>query len=75
MLRLFDWKASLAQQCRRIHIAAAKGAEAFHWVDGISHRHNVVVQALGDDPRALKAAVRGREQLARGLQKALLLEA
>lgn len=35
---------------------------------------NQVCDGLGDDPRALKAVVRGREQLARGLGVALKIE-
>ncbi len=56
-----------------------QGTEAirrwFDWLrDAAWSSFNEVSDGLGDDPRALKAAVRGREQLAFGLSKALLYE-
>lgn len=57
-----------------------QGAEAMRrWFDWLRNAalnsFNEVSNGLGDDPRALKAAVRGREQLARGLGAVLKFEA
>lgn len=56
-----------------------QGSEAivnwFGWLRRTAwHAFDEVSDGLGDDPRALKAAVRGREQLARGLGKVLKIE-
>lgn len=56
-----------------------KGSEAivdwFGWLRRVAwHVFDEVSDGLGDDPRALKAVVRGREQLARGLGKVLKIE-
>lgn len=56
-----------------------QGVEAmrrwFGWLREAAWRSfNEVSDGLGDDPRALKAAVRGREQLARGLGTVLKFE-
>lgn len=57
-----------------------QGTEAmrrwFDWLRGAAWAvFNEVSDGLGDDPRALKAAVRGRQQLAQGLGKILRFEA
>jgi CRISPR system Cascade subunit CasA len=47
----------------------------FDWLrDAAWSSFNEVSDGLGDDPRALKAAVRGKEQLAQGLGKVLRFE-
>jgi CRISPR system Cascade subunit CasA len=63
-----------------MQVLPEQGTEAmrrwFEWLrDAAWAVFNEVSDGLGDDPRALKATVRGREQLAQGLGKTLKFEA